>query len=265
MQPLGGRLRTLNTMRWDYPAVGYRLDKDLGAGQGHARACHAGAVVTLVLAGTLREGFDHEEQVCNRFELHFKPAGVPHVTRAGEQGVRMRLLALHPNWVERFRVELPDRPRVRSCGIAAARALQMFSERTPIDEGVVRRLAANLEQEPSRPAEAVPTWLSEAREQLLEQGCELGELARAFRVHPVYLARCFRRAYGESVGEFRRTDRVRRAVGLLLDDASPLGHVALRLGYADQSHFSREFKRETGWAPGRFRSVGRELGPLVSA
>jgi AraC-like DNA-binding protein len=40
---------------------------------------------------------------------------------------------------------------------------------------------------------------------------------------------------------------------------APLVAVALEAGFADQSHFTRAFKRHTGLAPGRYR---RELqGP----
>ncbi len=62
----------------------------------------------------------------------------------------------------------------------------------------------------------------------------------------------------------RRRMRIDRAVNSLTRSGAPLAELAMDLGYADQSHFTREFKRETGWSPGRFRSVAASLGSLAS-
>jgi AraC family transcriptional regulator len=43
---------------------------------------------------------------------------------------------------------------------------------------------------------------------------------------------------------------------------TPLAELALELGYSDQSHFTREFKRETGWTPSRFRATASSLDRL---
>ena len=90
----------------------------------------------------------------------------------------------------------------------------------------------------------------------------MGRLALEFRVHPVYLARRFRRHYGRSVGEVRRSSRVGMAVQRLTAGRIELSTLAYDLGYADQAHLSREFKRETGWTPARFRRKAVEAGAI---
>jgi|SRR5690348_6347991 len=98
-------------------------------------------------------------------------------------------------------------------------------------------------------------WLARARELLHDRFAEtltLEEIAKAVGVHPVHLARQFRRSYGCTVGAYVRQLRVdfaRRA----LASSAPLSDIALTAGFADQSHFSRVFKHETGLTPGEFR------------
>lgn len=225
----------------------YLRDKLLRPGEGHALDRHRQAIVTLVLDGELREGFDDGTQRCARWQLHFKPAGVPHVTGAGPRGVHMRLLALDPG-----HEGLPSVPTLSRCAVMAARAFGKLEAIARGDAGAMRELIGAFMPRPEATA-PVPTWLTEAYERAADPSLTLRDLAREFRVHPVYLARRMRRHYGRSPGELRRTARVGRAVRGLTEGSASLADLAFELGYADQSHFTREFRRETGGSPGRFR------------
>jgi AraC family transcriptional regulator len=104
-----------------------------------------------------------------------------------------------------------------------------------------------------------PAWLCEVRrilEQRFAEPLTLGELAAAAEIHPVHLARAFRRHFGLTVGERLRELRVGHARLRLATDA-PLGEVALDCGFADQSHFTRTFRRATGLTPAAFRRLLR--------
>jgi len=79
------------------------------------------------------------------------------------------------------------------------------------------------------------------------------DLAKIAGVHPVHFARTFRRVYGCTISDYVRGLRVARAM-LLLRGTAPLDEIALAIGFADQSHFCREFKRVAGVTPGEFRS-----------
>ncbi len=81
----------------------------------------------------------------------------------------------------------------------------------------------------------------------------LDDLGAAAGVHPLHLARAFRRYFGCSVGGYVRRLRVEAASCALLDADEPLARVAHRFGFTDQSHFTRVFARVMGVPPGRFR------------
>ena len=55
---------------------------------------------------------------------------------------------------------------------------------------------------------------------------------------------------------------IERAKALLRAGEAGLAAVAAAAGFADQSHFTAAFKRETGTTPGRFRAeTGRTANP----
>lgn len=103
-----------------------------------------------------------------------------------------------------------------------------------------------------------PRWLESAIELLEDRYCEaltIAEIAAAVGVHPIHLARTFRRHLRCTPGEFARFRRLERAASLLVRTAYPLAEVALSSGFADQSHFSRVFARYFGLPPGEYRAL----------
>jgi AraC family transcriptional regulator len=61
----------------------------------------------------------------------------------------------------------------------------------------------------------------------------LAELAHQADVHPVYLARAFRRHYGCSPGTYLRRCRMDRAIDLLGDTGLSVAEVAANCGFVD--------------------------------
>jgi AraC family transcriptional regulator len=82
-------------------------------------------------------------------------------------------------------------------------------------------------------------------------------VARAVGVHPVHLARTFRAHLGISPGDYARKRRLERATDLMLRPNASLTDVAHDAGYADQSHFTRDFVRAAGLTPAKFRAALR--------
>jgi LacI family transcriptional regulator len=87
-------------------------------------------------------------------------------------------------------------------------------------------------------------------------GATVADVLRAVHVSQRTLERKFARHRGRTPSEEIRIVRLRHARTLLMRTAMPLVDVALRAGFADISHLSREFKRSFGISPGAYRRRG---------
>ena len=81
----------------------------------------------------------------------------------------------------------------------------------------------------------------------------LSDILRKFQCSKTHLYRCFRMATGLSPKRWLLRYRLELAKQQLLQrQAANLLHLALDLGFSNQSHFSREFKRHFGVSPRHF-------------
>jgi AraC family transcriptional regulator len=117
--------------------------------------------------------------------------------------------------------------------------------------GSMDRLAQRVDPKP-------PSWLYKAVELLYDRYLEdlsIASVANGVGIHPVHLARSFRRHFRCSPGEFTRFRRLERATGMLAQSNRSLSEIALESGFSDQSQFNRAFIRDLGIAPGEYRRV----------
>lgn len=109
----------------------------------------------------------------------------------------------------------------------------------------------------SDPERFPPSWLSRARELLDDSvNAPVSSVARAAGVHPVSLARAFRKHLGCSPGEYQHRARLARLRVALLNPQVNLADAALQCGFSDQSQMTRAFSRAFGIPPARFRRLG---------
>ena len=103
-----------------------------------------------------------------------------------------------------------------------------------------------------------PSWISQVVDLLQSRYSDrltLAEIGAAVSVHPVHLAREFRRFKGCTVGEYIRQLRIDQACRELIDSNQSLASIAAGAGFADQSHFSKTFKRLVGMTPVEYRQL----------
>lgn len=147
---------------------------------------------------------------------------------------------------------------------AALIRMQMFKEHgCPLPELVEGR-CLDLAQTISGPFETetrhVPSWLMSAR-QILRGCCTTGITVQAvasfLEIHPVHIARAFRRHFHISPSEYVSRCRISRARELLVGSKLALADIAMEVGFSDQSHLTIAFKRETAMTPAAYRQLHR--------
>jgi AraC-like DNA-binding protein len=67
--------------------------------------------------------------------------------------------------------------------------------------------------------------------------------------------RRMKRVFGLTTGQWLLKSRISRAGALLADSSLSIADVALEAGYADQSAFTRQFRRSTGLSPSEYRKL----------
>ena len=72
---------------------------------------------------------------------------------------------------------------------------------------------------------------------------------------PYHFSRSFKEAAGVGPQRYVIQRRLERAKTLLRRTNQPLTWIAQEAGFADQSHLTAIFRRETGSTPGRFRAA----------
>lgn len=89
----------------------------------------------------------------------------------------------------------------------------------------------------------------------LDNALTLSEMAEVACLSPYHFSRSFKRATGVGVHRYVIQRRIERAKALLRRTNQPLAGIARETGFADQSHLTSVFHRETGVTPGQFRAA----------
>ena len=114
----------------------------------------------------------------------------------------------------------------------------------------------------SRPVRAsspdgIPGWrmrrLIAYIEEHLEGNLSLEAMAAQVDVSPLYLARAFKTAIGQSPHQYVLLRRLERAKEMLRNTDTPIVDVALAAGFSSQSHLSNWFVRLVGVSPALYR------------
>lgn len=87
----------------------------------------------------------------------------------------------------------------------------------------------------------------------------LTDMAALVHLSPAHLSRTFKRSFGEAPHAFVTARRIERAQLLMLSTDEALSQIALALGFADQSHFSRLFRQIVGTSPNAWRRERRKI------
>ncbi|MEU2143729.1 AraC family transcriptional regulator [Streptomyces globisporus] len=241
----------------------------------HAYPMHVHDAWTLLIVddGAVRYDLDRHQHGTPDGTVSLLPPQVPHNgSPATPDGFRKRVLYLDMSQLDASligpAVDTPDladpllRARVARLHTALADpgdALEAESRLAFVGERLRGHLRPPAAPEPPRPGPGVARDLRELLDERLREGVTLAEAARLVHAHPTHLVRAFSAAYAIAPHQYVTARRVDRARRLLLEGVPP-GEAAVAVGFHDQSHLTRHFKRIAGTTPGRFARAPRRPG-----
>ena len=87
----------------------------------------------------------------------------------------------------------------------------------------------------------------------LNECVRVSDLSALARSSPSYFSAVFKRTFGASPHAYLMRRRISMAVEQMLGSDAPLSEIAMNCGFADQAHFSRQFRRMMGSTPSNWR------------
>jgi AraC family transcriptional regulator len=238
---------------------------------GHAQAVHDHeyANISIVLSGSIEERVGRRCHEGVAGHVVFKPAGIPHANRCRSSGARL------------FRIEIHGAGSEDSLGSGSLRDYAWASGGPPLAlmlrahrehrisdpeanlalECLALEVLARLPGRDTRPRNRdvrgpEPPWFRRVLDLLHTRSDEplrVSALAHEVGVHPVYLARVFRKRLHGTIGEYVRWLRLARSIEAMRHGRRSLADIALEAGFYDQAHFSRTFRSGLGRSPAAYR------------
>jgi AraC family transcriptional regulator len=210
---------------------------------------HPQMTFCLVTGGDLRESAGGSTSQHHASDLIFRAAGEPHANVFGPRGAGCFNVVLEPSVIAGSMASVMP---VAALPIVQRLRRELRSDTSSlIVEGLLLQLAGEMLRVP-RARATVAIDVSRIIRKRFPQPLTISSIAAEIGVHPVHAMRAFRQRYGRSIAEAVRDLRIGHAMALL-QGSQPLADIAVASGFADQSHFTRMFRRATGTTPNRYR------------
>ena len=233
------------------------------------RHTHSEASFSFVLAGNYIENYGRQERTRQPSTIVFHPPQESHAVDF-QSGARVLSVQFDFERLAYIRsrsvvLDASASSRTETISWLGNRIYQEFRRPDAFSalalEGLVFEILAEASRGKIAASEKIsPRWFRQVKDFLHDNFSEsiaLEAVAEIADVHPVHLARVFRRQTGGTIGEYVRRLRVEFACRRISASNDSFTEIALAAGFTDQSHFARTFKNHLGVTPGEYRKVSR--------
>jgi AraC family transcriptional regulator len=233
---------------------------------------HARPTLFLLLCGQNCDRAQQGEHRQPALTLVFHPTTEPHAARVGASGMRGLNIEWNESWLAQHELSERDLGGYRPLDSVSSRlgALHLlataFQESAPAvadqDTSLLELLEPLVPRVAPPEAAPAPRWLRQVEAILHDQyrlPISLRDVAQAVAIHPVHVARVFRRRYGCPVGEYLRALRLAEAGRLILQEGWTVAAAAYEAGFADHAHLTRCFSHQFGFPPRALQSARATL------
>ncbi|RYY57459.1 MAG: AraC family transcriptional regulator [Chitinophagaceae bacterium] len=226
---------------------------------------HEQAYFTFILQGAVIEGDRREEYECPAGTLLFHHWQEPHYNSKPPGFTRGFHIEIERSWIDGMdQGKLPEGssrigdPAPKTIVRQLFREMKSGTTSIAATESLVTGLLGNMVTADQQRFTTVPRWVKKARELFHDtdtMDLGLAEIAAFVQVHPVHFSRGFAKYFGCTLGEYQRMVRVEKSANLMTDYSRSLTDIGYECGFADQSHFTRCFRKVYGHTPKAFRAL----------
>ncbi len=204
-------------------------------------------VPDLIVADVRIPGIDGIE-LCRRLRADERTSHIPLVLVSAHASVDRRVEGLEAG-ADAFLAKPVDPRELR------ARVGALLASRRELRERFREQVVIRPSDVTAEPADQLflEKLVGTVEEEIGSSSFSVGELARELAMSVSQLSRKLSALIGQTPGQFIRTMRLERAATLVAAGAGTLSEIAYTVGFADQAHFSRSFKKHFGQTPSEYR------------
>jgi AraC-like DNA-binding protein len=114
---------------------------------------------------------------------------------------------------------------------------------------------------PANPANSIAENVIQHLTTHYSENIPLEDLAKTFYVTPYYLCRLFKKATGQTIGQFILYTRIHHAKRELAFTDTPILDIATKVGFNSYSYFGLVFKQHEGLTPNQYRKKYKQAVP----
>lgn len=205
-------------------------------------------VISVVMQGTVTVCLDNNEKACRRGEAFIIP---PYAVHSVHQGKDTRLLSMciGTAFIEENDMETAESILQELSGDAASQ--RIFGKEQGDKLLVSVREVYRHRNAGRKEMDSGIKILTDKIISCPEQELPIETLAADIFISKYYLIRKFRNSVGMTPHQFCIQNRIRKSQKLL-DGEKAIGRIAVEMGFYDQSHFDRAFRKIVGISPSEY-------------